>query len=52
MIGALLSMAGYRCCLRDREFRHRGFVEAKPAGPEWLGTSGVIQWCTAASSAA
>jgi hypothetical protein len=34
------------------EFRHRGFAEGKPAGPEWLGTSGVIQWCTAASSAA
>ena len=29
-----------------------GLVEGKPAGPEWLGTSGVIQWCTAASSAA
>ena len=38
--------------LRGLEFRHRGFVEGKPVGPEWLGTSGVIQWCTAASSAA
>ncbi len=29
-----------------------GFPEGKPARPQWLGTSGVIQWCMATSRAA